>query len=111
MVNGDNPRKPFVIGGNDKPWRVFGAGFFHRIFISIHIIVPKTAFFGIRRREFPVFFGSVNAFQKSLFLLFFGNIQEKFQNVNAVFRQISFKMANLLKAFLPNIFVIFYFFR
>src|SRR5258708_4032530 len=62
----DQPRIALVIGRNDVPGCVFGAGGAQAVLISGHVVVPKRSLLNIRHAELPVLLRLFDAREKAL---------------------------------------------
>ena len=73
-----------IIGGNDVPRRVMGAGCGQAILISLHVMLPVFPLVNVSEAEFPVLVRLINAFEESLSLFVFRQMEEKFDDPGAV---------------------------
>ena len=83
-VGNNQPGIFFIIGGNDEPRRVLGAGCGQAIFIGLHIMFPVFSLVNVSETEFPVLVRLINAFEESFSLFVFRQMQEKFDDLGAV---------------------------
>ena len=58
----DKARKPFMICRDHIPGCPCRTGVIKHILIDSHIVIPKSALFGIIHRELPVFFRAIDPF-------------------------------------------------
>ena len=72
--------EPLVIGGNDVPGRVRGAGVVDHVLVGGHVVVPAQPLVQVGLGKFPVLSRVIQSLQKSLLLLLFGDMQKKLQN-------------------------------
>ena len=61
-LGNNQPGVLFVIGGNDVPGRVPGAGRVQASLISLHVLLPVLPFVNVCRAEFPILVRLINAF-------------------------------------------------
>jgi hypothetical protein len=47
-------REPLVVRRHHVPRRILRRRLANRLFVCLHVLIPKTALFGIVRREFPI---------------------------------------------------------
>ena len=73
-----------IIGGNDEPRRVSGAGRVQAIFISLYVMFPVFSLVNVSEAEFPVLVRLINAFEESSSLFVFRQVQKKFNDRRAV---------------------------
>src|SRR5579859_3185548 len=64
----DQPGVCLVVGGNDVPRSVPGAGRADTLLIGFHVLLPESALLDIRGAEFPVLCRVIDAFEKPLAL-------------------------------------------
>ena len=101
-LRNDEPGVFLVVGGNDIPRRMSGAGRAEAGFIGLHVIFPEFPFRDVGLAEFPVFFRVVNAFEKPPALFVLGQVQEKFDDARAVAMQVFFQVENGAIPFFPD---------
>ena len=63
-LGNNQPGILLVIGGNDVPGRVMGAGRVQASLISLHVLLPVFPLVNVREAEFPVFVRLINALQE-----------------------------------------------
>src|SRR5260370_3345371 len=57
----DQSRIPFVVGGHDVPWSMRRGGGSDHIFVSIHLVIPKSALADVGLRQITVLLGLFDA--------------------------------------------------
>ena len=67
-LGNNQPGILLIIGGNNIPGSVMGAGRVQASLISLHVILPVFPLVNIREAEFPVFVRLINALEESLSL-------------------------------------------
>ena len=100
-----------IIGGNDEPGCVPGAGRVQALFISLHVMLPIFPFVNVSGAEFPILLRLINAFEKSLSLLVLRQVQEKFDDAGAVAVEVLLQIYDGLIPLLPNGFLVEQLFR
>lgn len=74
---GDDQTRIFlIIGRNDVPMRVMGAGRFQARLISVHVILPVFALVNVRGAEFPVVLRFINALKEALSLFVLRKVEK-----------------------------------
>src|SRR5271163_1074976 len=76
--------EPFVIGRNDVPRPVFGAGFSENVLESFRVVVPQRAFLVVAVADLPVAHGIVEPLLKSFQLFFPADVQEELDDARVV---------------------------
>ena len=98
----DEPGKPLVVGGHDKPWRLFGRGCPDRFLERAHVIVPKLTFLHIGWRKFPGLLRLVEARDESLLLLVARDVKEELQNFRPLPRRVVLEMRDVGEPLIPD---------
>src|SRR5262245_49872387 len=91
-----------MVGRDDVPGGPAGAGVVEHVLVSSQIIIPVGAFSDITHREFPIFLRLLDALQETPGLLLFGDVEEKFQNHNAISNQVMLEIIDILKTAPPD---------
>src|SRR6478672_5991489 len=81
--------EPFVVGRHDVPWRQARRGVADQVLVGRHVARPQRALADVVHRELPVFRRLLQPAEKALALLFFGDVEEEFQNHDAVAREVA----------------------
>ena len=76
------------------------------VLIGVVVVVPEGALLGVARRKLPVLLRSLDPFQESLLLLLLRDVEEEFQDHDAVVREVLFEVVDVLEATIPNILVL-----
>src|SRR5580698_1089418 len=76
--------KPLVIGGDDVPGSVVGAGLAKDGFIGANVVVPEFALAVVVFADLPVAGGIVEAFFEALELLFWADVEKEFEDARVV---------------------------
>src|SRR5260370_22699329 len=100
----DQPRIPFVVGGHDVPWSMRRGVVPDHIFVSIHVVIPKSALADVGLREFPILLGLFEPLQEAFALFFFREVQIELANHDSVASQVAFVRVNFLETLFPDIF-------
>src|SRR2546427_755774 len=96
--------EPFVVGRNDEPRRIFRAAAGKQVFVGGDVLVPTLSLRGIGFGKFPFLARIVKPLVEAFLLLLLADVQEKFQNRDVVFGQISFKTIDFVISSFPNLF-------
>src|SRR5262249_18756687 len=83
------------------PGRKICAATVNRVFIRRLELVPVLPHFEVVFRKLPVLGRILQAGTKPLRLLFLADVQKKFQEDNAVFRELALKRVDLVKMLAP----------
>src|SRR4029077_4189765 len=75
-----------------------------RLFIGVHVVIPKPTLLGVVEREFPVLVRVIEPLQKTLLLLPFGNVKEEFHHNRSVAKQVTLERADVLESLFPDAF-------
>ena len=94
--------EPLVVGGDDVPGRPFGAGVVEGVLEGVHVVVPEGALFGVVDGELPVLLGRVDAREEALLLLLLRDVEEEFEDVDAVADEVVLEVVDLLEAVPPD---------
>ena len=70
-LGNDQPGILLIIGGNDVPGRVMGAGRGQASLISLHVVVPVFPLVNIREAEFPVLLRIIDTREETIPLFAF----------------------------------------
>src|SRR5262249_26387158 len=79
--------KPLVIGWNDEPGRVLGAGLFHRVLVCRDVFRPQLALGIVAFADLPMSRRIVQALREARELFFRTDVQIEFQDARAVLDQ------------------------
>src|ERR1700730_3386164 len=96
-------REPFVIGRHHVPWRRRTRSMPDVVRIHGHVSRPQCALGDIGHRKLPVLRGIVEPVEKPLALLLPGEVEEEFQDHDAVAREITLDRRNILKPLAPDV--------
>ena len=91
-----------IIGGNDIPGRVMGAGRGQASLISLHVMLPVFPLVNIREAEFPVFVRLINALEESLSLFVLRQVKEDLDDPRAVTVEMLLQVHDGTIPLLPN---------
>ena len=101
-LGNDQPGILLIIGGNDVPGRVMGAGRGQASLISSHVMLPVLPLVNVRDAEFPVLVRLINALEESLSLLCFRQVQEEFDDPGAIAVEVVFQIHDGTIPLLPE---------
>jgi hypothetical protein len=96
--------KPFVIGGDDIPRRMFGAALVEDVFVSGLVAGPVFALGVIGFADFPAAGGIVEALFEAVELFLFADVEVEFEDVGAVGGEALLEVVDLLIALGPDFF-------
>src|SRR5579859_7386805 len=98
----DQPGVFLVVGGNDVPRSVPGAGRADTLLIGFHVLLPESALLDIRGAEFPVLCRVIDAFEKSLALFILRQVEEEFHDSGAIGVEVPFQIVDGTIAVVPD---------
>src|SRR5579859_2614014 len=97
-------REPFVIGRHHDPGRVRARRVPDHVLIGRMVPRPQSTFRDVGHRELPVLRGLLEPVEKAFALLGSRDIEEEFQDHDALTREIMLDRSNVLVAFAPDAF-------
>jgi hypothetical protein len=62
----NQPGVPLIIGGDDIPWRVMGAGRVQVRLIRLDVMLPVFSFVNVGKADFPVLLRLIDALEEAL---------------------------------------------
>jgi len=91
-----------VIGGNDIPRGVPGAGRSQTLLIRPHVLLPESPLLDVRRGEFPILFSLIDAMKEPFPLLLSGEMQINLNDVGSIVMEVSLQIEDGAKPFRPD---------
>src|SRR5712692_756585 len=76
----DQPRIPFVVGGDDVPRRMLSRGMLDHFLVGGHVVAPEAALTDVGGRKLPVLRGLFEPPQEALALLPFREVEKELPN-------------------------------
>src|SRR6478672_2234733 len=94
--------KPFVVGGNDEPGRVLGAGLLHSTLVGGNVFRPQLAFRIVAFADLPLPRRIIQTLREARELLFGTDVQVEFEDTGAILNKHFFKIVDQVVTFRPD---------
>ena len=85
----DQARILLIVGWHDVPMGVIGAGAGQAVLVGLLVVLPVLPLFNVSRGELPVLARVIDAFEESLPLLLFREVEKDFDDPGPVAMQVA----------------------